>query len=96
MIVREIVGKVKCMNCGEDVSVKRNIKEHLYYNCSWGDGGCGCQFQSRTNDADGHLLRKLNKSDKKEKPAEKEATQEKPAATKQTKKEKGYFAGMLK
>jgi len=61
---RETVGIAACTNCGEKVTLKKNIKGHLYYNCSWGDGGCGCQFQSRTNDADAHLLRRLKKEEK--------------------------------
>jgi len=61
--VKKILGEMKCYNCGEPVAVKNNIKNHAYFNCSWGDGGCGCQFQSRTNDADRHIFDKMNRVD---------------------------------
>jgi len=92
VIERETVGKAECANCGAKVTVKRNIKGHLYYNCSWGDGGCGCQFQSRTNDADAHVLKRLNKSEKQsaEKPAVK-VPQEGEQAQSNKVKEKSYL-----
>jgi len=95
-VEREVIGKAKCLNCGAGVVVKRNIKNHLYYNCSFVDGGCGCQFQSRANDADSHLLNKLDKSDKKaSKPEQVEQVTEKPAIPKKAKENKGYFAGIV-
>jgi len=39
--------------------MKRNKRGHLYYMCSFGDDGCGANFQSRTDVCDSHLLSKM-------------------------------------
>jgi len=58
---RETIGKHVCASCGNPVTIKRNKRGHLYYMCSFGDDGCGANFQSRTNECDRHLLNKMEK-----------------------------------
>jgi len=58
----DIVGKMGCMACGEDVLVKRSPKNHhLTVTCSWQKGGCGSQFFSRTADCDELIIKRLKK-----------------------------------
>jgi len=58
---REVLGILKCYSCGKDVEARLNKRGHIYYMCSWGQEGCGANFQSRTDDCDRHLLNKIEK-----------------------------------
>jgi len=58
---REKVGDDVCLLCGMPIELRRNVRGHIYYMCSWSKDGCGCNFQSRTDDCDSLFLKRLGK-----------------------------------
>ena len=94
----KIAGKMGCFNCGEDVDVKVNISGHYGYMCNWHKTGCGCQFLSRTADADEYVFKRLKPlaAAKKESAQVSEAKPKKEAVRNDDQEESGgMFGGMF-